>query len=96
MRALRSPLGFPAAVLAIIIGFLALDQLATLPQQAMIGAVRRGDTVVTSGGFIAKVTKVIDANEIEIELAEGVRVRLVRSMIVEVRSKSEPVKDAQS
>lgn len=88
----------PLVFVAIIFYFLLLrpQQKRAKAQQAMIGAVRRGDTVVTSGGFIAKVTKVIDANEIEIELAEGVRVRLVRSMIVEVRSKSEPVKDAQS
>jgi preprotein translocase subunit YajC len=56
----------------------------------MIKAVRRGDTVVTSGGFIGRVTKVIDDHEIEIELAPETRVRLLRAMIAEVRTKGEP------
>ena len=61
--------------------------------QEMIKAIRRGDTVVTSGGFIAKVTKVVDDNEIEIELAPDTRVRLLRGMVAEVRAKGEPVKE---
>ena len=60
--------------------------------QEMIKNVRRGDTIVTSGGLVAKVTKVVDDGEIEVEIAEGVKARLVRGMISEVRSKSEPVK----
>jgi preprotein translocase subunit YajC len=61
--------------------------------QDMIANVRRGDTIVTSGGLIGKVAKVVDQNEIQLDLAEGVRVRLARGMIAEVRSKGEPVKD---
>ncbi|PCJ90913.1 MAG: preprotein translocase subunit YajC [Hyphomicrobiales bacterium] len=61
--------------------------------EEMIAAVRRGDTVVSSGGFVGKVTKVIDDKEIQVELTEGVRVRLVRSMISDVRAKGEPAKD---
>jgi preprotein translocase subunit YajC len=61
--------------------------------QEMIKAIRRGDTVVTSAGFIAKVTKIIDDNEIEIELAPDTRVRLLRGMVAEVRAKGEPVKE---
>ena len=60
--------------------------------QELVKNVRRGDTVITSGGLIAKVTKVIDDNEVEVELTDNVRVRLVRTMIADVRSKSEPVK----
>lgn len=59
--------------------------------RAMIEAVRRGDQVVTAGGMIAKVTKVKDDGEIEVEIAEGVKVRLVRQTITAVMSKSEPV-----
>ena len=59
----------------------------------MVANLRRGDTVVTSGGLIGKVTKVVDENEMQIELAEGVKVRAVRGMVAEVRSKGEPVKD---
>jgi preprotein translocase subunit YajC len=59
----------------------------------MVKNVRRGDTVVTTGGIVGKVTKVTeDGADIEIEIAEGVRVKLARGMISDVRSKSEPVK----
>lgn len=56
----------------------------------MIAAIKRGDTVVTSGGLIGKVNKVSDT-EISIDLADNVRVRVVKGMILEVRNKSEPV-----
>lgn len=58
--------------------------------KAMVEALRRGDQVVTQGGLIGKVSKVKDANEIEVELAEGVRVRVVRQTIAQVLSKTEP------
>lgn len=60
-----------------------------------MNAVRRGDTVITSGGMVGKVLKVSDASdEIEVELAENLRVRVVKGTLLEVRSKGEPVKDA--
>ena len=59
---------------------------------AMVGALRRGDQVVTQGGLIGKVTKVKDDNEIEVELSEGVKVRVVQSTIAQVLSKTEPAK----
>ncbi len=58
--------------------------------QKMVEALRRGDQVVTQGGLIGKVTKVKDNNEIEVELAEGVRVRVVQNTIAQVTSKTEP------
>jgi preprotein translocase subunit YajC len=60
--------------------------------QEMIKNVRRGDTVITSGGIIAKVSKVVDDSEIEAEIADGVRVRILKGMVQDVRSKGEPVK----
>ncbi|MDE2578825.1 MAG: preprotein translocase subunit YajC [Hyphomicrobiales bacterium] len=63
-------------------------------QAAMISAIRRGDTVVTTGGVIGKVTKATDDAELEVEIAPNVRIRVLRAMIAEVRSKGEPVKDA--
>ena len=57
-------------------------------------AARRGDMVVTTGGLIGKITKSVDDNEVELEIAPNVRVRLARSGIAEVRAKGEPVKDA--
>lgn len=58
--------------------------------QAMVAAVRRGDQVVTQGGLIGKVTKVKDDGEVEVEIASGVNVRVVKSTIAQVRSKTEP------
>ncbi len=58
-----------------------------------LGNVRRGDIVVTTSGLIGKVTKAVDEAEFEIEIAPNVRSRMLRSAIVEVRSKGEPVKD---
>jgi preprotein translocase subunit YajC len=62
-------------------------------QQDMISRINRGDTVVTSGGFIGKVTKVVDPTELQVEIGENVKVRVLRSGIVDVRAKGEPVKD---
>ena len=60
------------------------------------GLVIRGDTVVTSGGLVGKITKVVDDDQIEVEIADGVRVRQLRQMISDVRAKGEPVKDEAS
>ena len=62
--------------------------------QAMVGAVRRGDQVVTQGGLSGKVTKVKEDNELEVEVADGVKVRVVQSTLADVRSKTEPANDA--
>ena len=60
--------------------------------RAMVAALRRGDQVITQGGVIGKVTKVKEDGEIEVEIAEGVKVRVVRSTIASVMSKTEPAK----
>lgn len=60
--------------------------------QEMLKRVVKGDTIVTSGGLIGKVVRVIDDNELQVEVGENVRVRLLRSGIADVRSKGEPVK----
>lgn len=62
--------------------------------QEMVAALRRGDTIVTSGGLIGKVSKVVTDTEIEVDLGEGTKVRIVRSAVAEVRAKGEPAKDA--
>jgi preprotein translocase subunit YajC len=61
--------------------------------QELISKVTRGDTVVTSGGLIGKVNKVVDDRELLVEIGENVRVRILRGAIAEVRAKGEPVKD---
>lgn len=62
--------------------------------RAMVKALRRGDQVVTQGGVIGKVAKVKDENELEVEIADGVKVRVVQSTIVQVLNKTEPAKDS--
>ena len=58
--------------------------------QKMVEGLRRGDQVITQGGLIGKVSKVKEDNEIEVELAENVRVRVVKSTVAQVLSKTEP------
>lgn len=58
--------------------------------QAMVAGLRRGDQVVTQGGVIGKVVKVKDDGEVEVEIADGVKVRVVQSTIATVVSKTEP------
>ena len=58
--------------------------------QAMVSALRRGDQVITQGGLIGKVSKVKEDNEVEVEIAEGVKVRVVQNTIATVLSKTEP------
>lgn len=61
--------------------------------QAMVAALRRGDLIVTQGGIVAKVVKVKDENEIEVEIATGVKVRVVKSTVAQVLSKTEPAEE---
>jgi preprotein translocase subunit YajC len=79
----------------VIMYFLILrpQQKRVKTHQEMVKNVRRGDTVVTNGGLVGKVTKVIDEEQIEIEIADDVRIRQMRSMLSDVRAKGEPVKE---
>ncbi len=83
---------FPFIALFAIMYFLVLrpQQRRVKDHQNMVANVRRGDMVVTAGGIIGKVTKA-DESEITVEIAEGVKIRVVKSTLTEVRSKSEPV-----
>ena len=85
----------PFVLIFVIMYFLILrpQQKRVKTHQEMVKNVRRGDTVVTNGGLIGKVTKVIDDDQIEIEIADGVRIRQMRQMVTDVRAKGEPVKD---
>ena len=84
----------PFVLIFVIMWFLIIrpQQRRMKEHREMVANVRRGDTVVTSGGMIAKVTKVVDDGEIEAEIADNVKVRFVRSMIQDVRAKGEPAK----
>ena len=81
-------------IFAIMWFFLIRPQQKKLKEhQKMVAALRRGDQVITQGGVIGKVVKVRDdSNEIEVEIAQGVNVRVVRSTIAAVTSKTEPAK----
>jgi preprotein translocase subunit YajC len=85
----------PFILIFVIMYFLILrpQQKRTKQHQEMVKNVRRGDTVITNGGLIGKVIKVIDDDQIEIEVSEDVRVRQMRSMVADVRAKGEPVKE---
>ena len=84
----------PFILIFIIMYFLMIrpQQKRQKEHQEMIKNVRRGDQVVMSGGLIGKVAKVTDDNEVELEIADNVRVRVTRASIADVRSKGEPVK----
>jgi preprotein translocase subunit YajC len=86
----------PFVLIAIIMYFLIIrpQQKRAREHAELIKNVRRGDTVVMTGGLIGKVARVIDDGELELEVAPNVKVRVARSMISEVRAKGEPVKDA--
>ena len=72
------------------------QQLKLKQHREMITRVTRGDTVITNGGIVGKVTRVKEGDtEIEVEIADNVRVRVVRSMIAEVRVKGQPVKETE-
>lgn len=83
----------PFALIFVIMWFLIIrpQRQQAKRREEMLKAIRRGDTVVTNGGIVGKVTKVIDDNELELQIADGVRVRAMRSMVAEVRVKAEPV-----
>ena len=87
------------AFLPLILIFVVFYFLLIRPQQkkmkdhkTMLGAIRRGDKVVTGGGIVGTVTKVVDDNEVVVEIADEVKVRVQRHLISAVLSKTEPVK----
>ena len=91
---------FYMSLLPILLMFVIFYFLLFRPQQQraknhreMVANLRRGDTVVTAGGIVGKVTKVVDDAEIQVEIAENTRVKLMRGTVAEVRAKGEPVKD---
>ncbi|MEQ8655035.1 MAG: preprotein translocase subunit YajC [Kiloniellales bacterium] len=86
------------SLLPLVLIFVVFYFLLIRPQQKrakqhrnMVTNLRRGDRVVTGGGFVGQVTKVLNDNEVQVEIAEGVRVKVVRSTITTVLDRSEPV-----
>ncbi|HRD46647.1 MAG TPA: preprotein translocase subunit YajC [Caulobacter sp.] len=89
----------PLVLIFVVFYFLMIrpQQKRVKEHQAMIGALKRGDNVVLSSGMIGKVVRVED-REVGLEVAQGVTVKVVKSMIAEVRAKGEPAaaNDAKS
>ncbi|MCB1427821.1 MAG: preprotein translocase subunit YajC [Nitratireductor sp.] len=84
----------PFILIFVIMYFLIIRPQRTQLKQreAMLAAIRRNDTIITGGGVVGKVTKVIDDSELEVEIAANTKVRVLRSMVADVRVKGEPVK----
>lgn len=84
-------------ILPFILIFIIFYFLLIRPQQqklkqhrAMVEALRRGDQVITSGGIVGKVVKVQEDGMVEVEIAEGIKVKVVRHTISQVLNKTEP------
>ena len=88
------------SLLPLVLIFVVFYFLLIRPQQKkvkvhrqMVSNLRRGDSVVTGGGIIGKVTKVLDDNRVEVEISDGVRVQVARGTIQDVVTRAEPVGD---
>ena len=88
---------FPLILIFVVFYFLLIrpQQAKIKAQREMLAGVKRGDRVVTGGGIVGLVTKVISDNEIQVEIAEGVRVRLVKQTITDIVSRGESVRGAK-
>jgi preprotein translocase subunit YajC len=62
----------------------------------MVSQLKRGDRVVTSGGIVGTVTKVVSDTEVQVEIAENVRVRVIRSSITDIVAKTEPASNGNA
>jgi len=85
---------FPLVLIFIVFYFLLIrpQQAKMRQQREMLAGVKRGDRVVTGGGIIGLVTKVIGENELQVELAEGVRVRIIKQTITDIVTRGESVR----
>ena len=82
----------PLILIFVVFYFLLIrpQQRKAKDQRAMLDALRRGDRVVTGGGIIGTVARVDNAEEVTVDIAEGVRVRVLRSTISSVLAKPDP------
>ncbi|NJR14209.1 MAG: preprotein translocase subunit YajC [Phyllobacteriaceae bacterium] len=84
----------PFVLIFIIMWFLIIrpQRQQMKKREEMLKTIRRNDIIVTGGGVIAKVTKVVEGDaELEVEIAQGVKIKVLRSMVADVRVKGEPV-----
>ena len=85
---------FPFVLMIVVFYFILIrpQQKKAKQHQELLKKIARGDTVVTQGGLIGKVTKIVDDHEIQVEIGDNVKVRVLRSGVIDVRAKGEPVK----
>ena len=88
---------FPLVLIFAVFYFLLIrpQQKKMKDHREMLAAVRRGDKVVTGGGIIGTVAKVTSDDELQVEIAEGVKVKISRSTLASVMSKTEPLKEPE-
>lgn len=88
----------PLILIFVVFYFLLIrpQQRKMKEHKAMLESVRRGDRVVTGGGIIGVVTKVGPDDELQVEIAENVRVRCLRSTVNMVLTKGEPAKNGDT
>jgi preprotein translocase subunit YajC len=84
----------PLILIFVVFWFLLIrpQQKKAKEHRELLAQLRRGDQIVTAGGLIGKITKVISDTELQVEIAEEVRVRVARGMVSSVLSRSEPAK----
>lgn len=79
------------AVFAIMYFLVIRPQRAQMKRREdMLKNIRRGDTIVTGGGIVGRVTKVLDNGELEVQIAEQVKIRVLQGTVTDVRVKGEP------
>ena len=88
---------FPLILIFVVFYFLLIrpQQAKVKAQREMLAGVKRGDRVVTGGGIVGLVTKVISDNELQVELAEGVRVRVIKQTITDIITRGESIRGAK-
>lgn len=85
----------PFVLIFVVFYFLLIrpQQKRAKEHQAMVSGLKRGDKVITSGGIVGKVSKVVDDQHVEVEIANDVKVKIVRSTIGQVIDKTQPAND---
>jgi len=88
----------PFVLMLVVFYFLLFrpQQQKAKQHKLLIESVRRGDRIITGGGIVGVVTKVFSNSEVQVEIAEGVRVRVVKSTIADIPSRTAPVPAASA
>jgi preprotein translocase subunit YajC len=85
----------PLVMIMVVFWFLLIrpQQRKAKEHQELLKKINRGDTVITNGGLIGKVVKIVDDNELQVEVGDNVKVRMLRSAVSDVRARGEPIRD---